>query len=60
MDGVFNGTLRNSALADVDELQRRIEGLVRANADLKGEIKILKAKIAGQRAVIRQLNGGRK
>ena len=60
MDGVFNGTLRNSALADVDELQRRIEGLVRANADLKGEIKILKAKIAGQRAVIRKLNGGLK
>lgn len=44
-----------AALADVDGLQRRIEGLVRANADLKGEIKILKAKITGQRAVIRQL-----
>ena len=57
MDGVFNATLRPSALSDVDELKRRVEGLVRANADLRGEIKILKAKIAGQRAVIRKLNG---
>ena len=39
------------------EMSAQIEGLRRRIGDLQGEIKTLKAKIAGQRAAIRSLQG---
>lgn len=58
MDGVFNNTVHSKPLNDVAELKARIAGLLKRIGDLQGEVKILKAKIAGQRAVIRQLQEG--
>lgn len=58
MDGVFNNTVHSKPLSDVVELKARIAGLLKRIGDLQGENKILKAKIHGQRAVIRKLQEG--
>lgn len=53
MDGIFNGTaVKRERVAE--EMSAQIDGLRRRIGDLQGEIKILKAKIAGQRAAIRE------
>ena len=53
MEGNFNCTAvkRERGAA---EMSAQIDGLRRRIGDLQGEIKILKAKIAGQRAAIRE------
>lgn len=53
MDGIFNGTAVKRERASA-EMSAQIEGLRRRIGDLQGEIKTLKAKIAGQRAAIRE------
>lgn len=48
-----NYTVHSKPLSDVESLRERVSGLVKRVGDLEGETKTLRAKIAGQRAVLR-------